>query len=59
MLKIVRQHDALDRGDMKVADTTSQRYETKLVEKLRSGDNAAMEVIASFIPGCAVSHFTK
>jgi len=43
MLKILRQHDALDRGDMKVADTTSQGYETKLVEKLRSGDNAAME----------------
>ncbi|MCK5124592.1 MAG: RNA polymerase sigma factor [Dehalococcoidia bacterium] len=43
MLKILRQHDALDRGDMKVADTTSQHYETKLVEKLRSGDNATME----------------
>jgi len=43
MLKILRQYDALDRGDMKVAETTSQSYETKLVEKLRSGDNAAME----------------
>jgi len=28
---------------MKVADSTSQSYETKLVEKLRSGDSAAME----------------
>jgi len=43
MLKILRQYDAVDRGDMKVDDTTSQSYETKLVEKLRSGDNAAME----------------
>jgi RNA polymerase sigma-70 factor (ECF subfamily) len=30
-------------GDMKVADSTSQSYEAKLVEKLRSGDNIAME----------------
>ena len=28
---------------MKVADSTSQSYETKLVEKLRSGDSTAME----------------
>jgi RNA polymerase sigma-70 factor (ECF subfamily) len=28
---------------MKIADPTSQSYETKLVEKLRSGDSAAME----------------
>jgi len=28
---------------MKVADSTSQSYEAKLVEKLRSGDSAAME----------------
>jgi len=28
---------------MKVADITSQSYETKLVEKLRSGDSTAME----------------
>ena len=28
---------------MKVADSTSQSYEAKLVEKLRSGDNIAME----------------
>jgi hypothetical protein len=79
---------------MKVADITSQSYEAKLVEKLRSGDSTAMEefynlyrsrlytlileqvdrdqalaedlvhwinsvVTASFIPGCAVSHFTR
>jgi RNA polymerase sigma-70 factor (ECF subfamily) len=43
MLKILQRHDALDRGDMKVADTTSQSYETKLVEKLHLGDNAATE----------------
>ena len=28
---------------MKVADLTSQSYEAKLVEKLRSGDSTAME----------------
>jgi RNA polymerase sigma-70 factor (ECF subfamily) len=28
---------------MKIADPTSQSYETKLVEKLRSGDSTAME----------------
>jgi RNA polymerase sigma-70 factor (ECF subfamily) len=28
---------------MKVADSTSQSYETKLVERLRSGDSTAME----------------
>ena len=43
MLKVLRQYDAVDRGNMKVADTDSQSYEAKLVEKLRSGDNAAME----------------
>ena len=43
MLNILRQCDALERGDMRVADSTSQSYETKLVEKLRSGNSAAME----------------
>jgi RNA polymerase sigma-70 factor (ECF subfamily) len=28
---------------MKIADPTSQSYETRLVEKLRSGDSTAME----------------
>jgi RNA polymerase sigma-70 factor (ECF subfamily) len=31
------------RGDMKVAESTSQSYEAELVEKLRSGSNTAME----------------
>jgi len=43
MLKIVGQHYVISRGDMKVADSTSQSYETRLIEKLRSGDSAAME----------------
>ena len=43
MLNILQQYDVVDRGDMKVADTTSQSYEAKLVKKLRSGDGAAME----------------
>ena len=33
---------------MKVADTTSRSYETKLVEKLHSGDNAATEEFHNF-----------
>jgi RNA polymerase sigma-70 factor (ECF subfamily) len=43
MLKMLRQHDVIDRGDMKVADPTSQSYETHLVQRLRTGDSAAME----------------
>jgi len=43
MLKILGQYDVISRGDMKVAESTSQSYETKLVEKLRSGDSTAME----------------
>ncbi|MEA1871969.1 MAG: RNA polymerase sigma factor [Chloroflexota bacterium] len=43
ILKILREQDVIDRGDMKVADSTSQSYEAKLVKKLRSGDSAAME----------------
>ena len=41
MLKILRRHIVVNRGDMKIADSTSQSYEAKLVEKLRSSDNAA------------------
>ncbi len=43
MLKILRRHDVINRGDMKIADSTSQGYETELVEKLRSGDSTARE----------------
>jgi RNA polymerase sigma-70 factor (ECF subfamily) len=43
MLKIARRNGVIDRGDMKVADPTSQSYETKLVDKLRSGDSTARE----------------
>jgi RNA polymerase sigma-70 factor (ECF subfamily) len=43
ILKILREQDLIDRGDMKIADSTSQNYEAKLVQKLRSGDSAAME----------------
>jgi RNA polymerase sigma-70 factor (ECF subfamily) len=43
ILKITKGQDVIDRGDMKVADSTSQSYEAKLVQKLRSGDSAAME----------------
>jgi DNA-directed RNA polymerase specialized sigma24 family protein len=43
MLKMLGQHDVINRGDMKVVDSTSQSYETKLVKKLRSGDSTARE----------------
>jgi len=43
MLKIVERNDVIDRGDMKVADPTSQSYETQLVKRLRAGDRVAME----------------
>ena len=43
ILKILREQNVIARGDMKVADSTSQSYEAKLVQKLRSGDSAAME----------------
>jgi len=43
MLKILGQYDVVKRGDMKIADPTSQSYETKLVKNLRSGDSSAME----------------
>jgi len=43
MLKILGQYDVANRGDMKVAESTSQGYEAELVEKLRSGSNSAME----------------
>jgi RNA polymerase sigma-70 factor (ECF subfamily) len=43
MLKILEQNDVINRGDVKVAESTSQTYETKLVKKLRSGDSRARE----------------
>ena len=43
MLRMLRRHNAADRGNMKIAGSTSQTYETELVEKLRSGDSTAME----------------
>jgi RNA polymerase sigma-70 factor (ECF subfamily) len=43
MLKMLRQNDVTDRGDMKVADPTTQSYETQLVNRLRAGDSTAME----------------
>jgi RNA polymerase sigma-70 factor (ECF subfamily) len=41
ILKTPREHDTVDRGDMTVANSVSRNSETKLVEKLRSGDSAA------------------
>jgi RNA polymerase sigma-70 factor (ECF subfamily) len=38
-----RRHDAVGGGNRKMADFTSQGYESELVEKLRSGDSAAKE----------------
>jgi RNA polymerase sigma-70 factor (ECF subfamily) len=43
MLKILEQNNVINRGDVKVAESTSQSYETKLVKKLRSGDGRAKE----------------
>ncbi|MGB6873736.1 MAG: sigma-70 family RNA polymerase sigma factor [Dehalococcoidia bacterium] len=43
MLKILGRHAVINRGDMKIAGSISQSYETKLVEKLRSGDSTARE----------------
>jgi RNA polymerase sigma-70 factor (ECF subfamily) len=43
MLKMLEQNNVINRGDMKVAESTSQSYETKLVKKLRSGDSRARE----------------
>ena len=43
MLRMLRRHNAADRGNMKIAGSTSQTYETELVEKLRSGNSTAME----------------
>lgn len=43
MLKIRGHLNVIDRGNMNVANYTSQSYETKLVEKLRLGDNTARE----------------
>jgi RNA polymerase sigma-70 factor (ECF subfamily) len=43
MLKIVKCHYVIDRDDVNMADSTSQSYEAKLVERLRAGDRSAME----------------
>ena len=43
MLKILEQNNVINRGDVKVAESTSQSYETKLVKKLRSGGGRARE----------------
>jgi RNA polymerase sigma-70 factor (ECF subfamily) len=37
-----REQDTVDRGNMTVTNSVSRNSETKLVEKLRSGDGAAM-----------------
>jgi len=37
-----REHDIVDRDNMTVTNSVSRNSETKLVEKLRSGDGAAM-----------------
>jgi RNA polymerase sigma-70 factor (ECF subfamily) len=43
MLKILEQNNVINRGNVKVVESTSQGYETKLVKKLRSGDSRARE----------------
>jgi RNA polymerase sigma-70 factor (ECF subfamily) len=43
MLKILEQNNVINRGNVKVVESTSQGYETKLVKKLRSGDSKARE----------------
>jgi RNA polymerase sigma-70 factor (ECF subfamily) len=43
MLKMLEQNNVVNRGDMKVAESTSQSYEAKLIKKLRSGDSRARE----------------
>jgi RNA polymerase sigma-70 factor (ECF subfamily) len=43
MLKILEQNNVINRGDVKVVESTSEGYETKLVKKLRSGDSRARE----------------
>jgi RNA polymerase sigma-70 factor (ECF subfamily) len=45
MLKILEQNNVINRGDVKIAESTSQNYETKLVKKLRSGDSRAREEV--------------
>jgi len=37
-----QEHDTVDRGDMTVTNPVSRTSETRLVEKLQSGDSAAM-----------------
>lgn len=41
-MKVLREDNVVDRGDMTIASSTSRNSEAKLVEKLRSGDSAAM-----------------
>jgi len=43
MLKMLRDDRAADKGNMKTGAFTSQSHETEMVEKLRSGDSAAVE----------------
>ena len=43
MLITLRRHDVIERGNMKVATSTPESRETKLVEKLRSGKSTAIE----------------
>jgi len=43
MVKMLRRHNVIDRGSMKITGSTSQSYETELIEKLRSGDRTATE----------------
>jgi RNA polymerase sigma-70 factor (ECF subfamily) len=43
MLKILEQNKTINRGHVKVVESTFQDYETKLVKKLRSGDSRARE----------------
>lgn len=41
-MKLLREHNVVDRGDMTVTSSTSRNNEPKLVDRLRSGDSAAM-----------------
>ena len=43
MFKMLRCHNVTARGNMKITRSTSETYESELVEKLRSGDSTAIE----------------
>jgi RNA polymerase sigma-70 factor (ECF subfamily) len=43
MLKILEQNKTINRGNVKVVESTSQSYEAKLVKKLCAGDSRARE----------------